>query len=186
MSPRPAYFEGKDDPGVPDAVGRALEALLEKVDAAALDTVWIFPPLRKGRREHGLIAAGCFRDPVPAGEGDPGNAAERPVGDPSGDSSERDRRLLVTLAYRAEETGKGIDFTARFSEEGEAPPERLPGIIEGVVRRAEAGSGEPRTVRIEGEPERIDDLLLETGREPAPVPEEEVPPQTETTEETRP
>lgn len=142
MTPERTYSRVEDDPGVPEALGQALEVLVEKLGARPIGTLWLFPPLRSGRREHGLICAALD------------------------DAMDGDRQLLVTLAYRAEETGKGVEFHSRFTEEGEAPPERLPVVIEGVVRRADAGSGEPRRVPIERDPERVDSLLVELGREP--------------------
>jgi hypothetical protein len=124
-----------EDPGVPGAVARALRRLDAEVGAAAVDRLWIFPPFRTGRRETGVVAAGCF------GEGD--------------------RRTLVTLAYRAEETGRGVSFESRFEEEGEAPAERLPGIMEGVVRRLDESAGDPRTVELGGDAERFLVILHE-------------------------
>ncbi|TVP58405.1 MAG: hypothetical protein EA351_03740 [Gemmatimonadales bacterium] len=159
MTPEPAYLKAEDDPGVPDALGQALEALLDSVSGRRIETIWLFPPLRKGRREHGLLCAGL------------GRSEDAPVADPDEPVETLpiealERHLLVTLAYRAEETGKGVEFGSRFTEEGEAPPDRLPVVIEGVVRRADAGSGEPRTIRVEGEEARIDEILTELGREP--------------------
>lgn len=155
MSRDPAYSRVEDDPGVPEAMGRALEALLEAVGGRRIETLWLFPPLRKGRREHGLLCAGCALTAAEEGEESPSDHPE----------PRSDRLLLVTLAYRSEETGKAVEFQSRYAEEGEAPPDRLPVVIEGVVRRADAGSGEPRSVRIEGDPERIDALLEEFGRD---------------------
>ncbi len=154
MTPEPAYLRAEDDPGVPDALGQALEALLEAAAGRRIETIWLFPPLRKGRREHGLLCAGL------------GSAEDRRNADPDADAEGPKRHLLVTLAYRAEETGQGVEFGSRFTEEGEAPPDRLPVVIEGVVRRADAGSGEPRTIRVEGDVARIDEILTELGREP--------------------
>jgi len=31
-----------------------------RLGPAAIDRLWIFPPLVRGRREWGLVAAGCF------------------------------------------------------------------------------------------------------------------------------
>ncbi len=77
--------------------------------------------------------------------------------------SATDRRILVTLSYRAEETGKGIHFESRFEEEGEAPADRLPRVMAGVVRRAQTGSGEPVSVQGSGEPLRLSEALREVG-----------------------
>jgi len=117
------------DPGVPGALPMALLHLEEHVPAPRIDRLWIFPPLARGRRESGLIAASCY--------------------------AELDRRLLVTLAYLAEETGKGITFTPVLQEEGDAPEDRIPRVIAGVVRRSGGSPGEPRCVRIGGDPEAL-------------------------------
>lgn len=143
MSPVSPYprTEG-EDPGVPEALGRALSELVGQVGAEALDVLWIFPPLRKGRREHGVLAAGCGA---------------------AGSGLEEDRRTLVTLAWTAEETGKGVAFETRFTEEGEAPPDRLPRIMEGVVRRAREHPGPARRIEVGGDPEQLRVLLARLG-----------------------
>jgi hypothetical protein len=118
------------DPGVPEAVGRALDELSFRIPPTEIDRVWIFPPLRRGRKETGVLAAGCY-----APEG---------------------RHLLVTVAYRAEETGRGVQFEATVHEEGEAPPDRLPRIMTGVVRRLrEEDPGDPRSEELAGNPVRF-------------------------------
>jgi len=119
----------EQDPGVPGALLRALVHLEEKVPLSRVDRLWIFPPMARGRRESGLIAASCY--------------------------AENDRRLLVTLAWRAEESGKGITFAPVFQEEGEAPEDRIPRVIAGVIRRAGGSPVEPRCVRIGGDPEAL-------------------------------
>ncbi len=121
------------DIGVPGAVAEALRLLRDRVRPEQLDRVWIFPPLVEGRTESGLVAAGCF-----AGG---------------------DRRILVTLSYRAEESGRGIAFQSSIREEGEAPRDRLPRVMEGVVRRAGKGLGAPRSVSLEGDPEALEALM---------------------------
>lgn len=123
------------DPGAAGALTEAVRRLGTEVGAEALDCLWVFPPIRKGRKEQGLVAAGCFR--------------------------EGDRRAVVTLAYRAEETGKGLSFEARIQEEGEAPVALLPRIMSGVVERAGEPYGEPRTVELRGELERLEALLAQ-------------------------
>jgi len=134
--PRPV-LEVDRDPGVPEAEGRALAELLVHVPAERVDGLWRFPPLRKGRRESGLLAAGVL-----------------PASDP--DAS---RRILVTLAWRAEETGKGVTFETTFAEEGEAPSDRLPRVMAGVVRRMDEAAGEPRYLPVGGDPEPLRALM---------------------------
>lgn len=150
MTTRPTYLPDEgDDPGVPEALGRAVAELVERVGPGALDVLWIFPPLRKGRRERGVLAAGCGPGP--------------------------ERQTLVTLAWTAEETGKGVAFEVRFAEEGEAPPDRLPRIMEGVVRRAREVPGTPERVELSGEPDRVRSLLRGLGVAPAPAPDDPSP-----------
>ncbi len=117
-------------------MARAIRALESQVGSQAVDRLWLFPPLRTGRRETGVVAAGCF-------------------------IAQDERRLLVTLAYRAEETGKGIAFQSTFQEEGEAPRDRLPRIMAGVVKRMDGTPGEPRTVELAGNPEAFQTIVQE-------------------------
>lgn len=131
---------------MPEALGRAVRELAGRVDAGELDALWLFPPLRAGRRESGLVAATRFA----GGE----------------------RRSLLTVAYRAEETGRGIDYRSSFEEEGEAPADRLPRVMAGVSRRSPGEPGEPRRVRLEGDRGRLEELLRELE---APSRNEELP-----------
>lgn len=126
------------DIGVPGAVAEALRRLAQRVPPERMDRIWIFPPLTQGRRESGVVVAGCFG----AGK----------------------RRTIVTMAYRAEETGRGITFEESFQEQGEAPPDRLPRVMDGVVARSEAGLEGPRSVRLDGDSTRFDALVVEWDR----------------------
>jgi hypothetical protein len=124
------------DPGVPEALPRTLIRLRERLGVSTLDRLWIFPPTRRGRREQGLIAVSTFQE----GE---------------------DRRGLLTLSYTAEHTGKGVTVEPVFTEEGEAPPDRFPAVMQGVVQRGGDGRGEPREVEIDGSPVKFEELLEE-------------------------
>ena len=98
--------------------------------------MWIFPPVCNGRREQGLVAVSTFQD----GE---------------------ERRSMVTVAYNAEQTGKGVTIEPSFTREGEAPADRFPGVMQGVVRRGGEEKGEPREVQIGGSPEKFEELMEE-------------------------
>ena len=124
------------DPGVPEALPRSLIRLRDRLGVGAVDRVWIFPPVRRGRREQGLVAVSTFLD----GE---------------------DRRAMTTVAYTAEHTGKGVTFEAALTQEGEAPPERFPAVMAGVFRRGGEGLGEAREVQIDGSAEKFEQLLEE-------------------------
>lgn len=125
------------DPGVPEALPRVLIRLRERLGVDTLDRLWIFPPVRNGRRERGLVAVSTFLD-------DAG-----------------DRHGMVTVAYNAEHTGKGITVEPVFTREGEATPDRFPRVMHGVVRRGGEEKGEPREVAIERSAERFEELLEE-------------------------
>ena len=125
------------DPGVPEAIPRTLIRIRDVLGAASIDRLWIFPPVRRGRREQGLVAVSTFVDDV------------------------EDRRSMVTVPYVAEHTGQGVSVAPTFTREGEAPPDRFPGVIEGVVRRSGDELGEPREIDIDGSAARFEELLEE-------------------------
>lgn len=125
-----------DDPGVPEALPRTLVLARGRLGAERVDRLWIFPPIRRGRRERGLVAASLFLE----GE---------------------ERRRIVTVAWTAERTGRSLTVDQAFHEEGDAPPELLPRVMEGVVRRAGEAYGEPREVEIGGDPDRFAALVDE-------------------------
>ncbi len=135
--PRPPQGDAASDPGVPEAIPRVLIRVRDQLGVPSVDRLWIFPPVRKGRREQGLVAVSTFLDDA------------------------EDRRCMVTVAYVAEHTGKGVTVTPSLTREGDAPPDRFPGVIEGVVRRSGDELGEPREVEIDGDPARFEELLEE-------------------------
>lgn len=144
---------GDADPGVPEALPRTLRIVAERLGVETLDRLWIFPPVMRGRREWGLVTVSRF-DVVPA----PGEAA--------GDA---DRRRLYTAAYTAERTGRGLVIEPVLSEEGTAPVDRFPRVMDGVVRRSGDQRGEPREVAVAGDPDTFARLVAELD---AALPEE--------------
>ena len=147
---------------MPEAVPRGLQRLLHRYGGEALDRVWIFPPLVSGRRESGLLVASVFID-----------------------GPEAERRVLVSSPYAAERTGKGLRLDWTLQEQGEAPADRFPRVVDGVVRRAEKDLGEPRELIVEGDAavvlevlggypeELLDPGLPPRAQESEPVAEEE-------------
>jgi hypothetical protein len=123
--------------GVPEALPGALRMLAERLGAESLDRLWIFPPRVRGRKEWGLVAVSRYH------------------------AESEDRRLLFTAPYTAERTGQGPVMEFGLEEEGEAPPDRFPRVMLGVVRRSGEELGEPREVVIGGDPERFQDLIEE-------------------------
>lgn len=129
--------------GVAGALTEAVRRFGVQVAPERIDQLWVFPPRLRGRTESGVLAAGCFL--------------------------EGDRRLLVTMAYQAEETGKGIAFSSTFHEEGEAPEGRLPQVIAGVVRRSAEEGGAPRTIALQGDPALFQSLIDELSADAGPL-----------------
>ncbi|HZD05379.1 MAG TPA: hypothetical protein VE173_10685 [Longimicrobiales bacterium] len=140
-------MRGDADPGVPEALPRILRAVAERLGAETLDRLWIFPPVVRGRREWGLVTVSRYEAPAPE---DADEVAEG-----------RDRRRLYTAAYSAERTGRGLVVEPVLSEEGTAPLDRLPRVMDGVVRRSGDQRGEPREVAIAGDPDTFATLVAE-------------------------
>ena len=136
----PVGGKGGDSP-VPEAMIRILEFVREKIPLETVDRIWIFPPLVRGRKEWGLVAVSCLTE------------------DP-------ERRDLLTARYSAELTGQGLTFESGLTSEGSAPPDRLPRVMDGVVRRSDLQLGEPREEKIGGDAERFQALLHSMGQEP--------------------
>jgi len=123
------------DPGVPEAIPRTLQMMVRRLGESEIDRLWVFPPLIAGRKERGLMAASCF--------------------------TEDGARRLYTAPYSAERTGTSLLIENGIAEEGQAPAERLPRVMQGVVRRSETDLGEPRMVQIAGDPQKLRALLDE-------------------------
>ena len=121
---------------MPEALPRTLVATRSRFPPERMDHLWIFPPIRRGRRERGLVAVSLVLE----GE---------------------ERRRLVTVAYSSERTGAGLTLEQVVHDEGDAPPDFLPRIMEGVVRRAGEAYGEPRVVEIAGDPALFASLVDE-------------------------
>jgi hypothetical protein len=135
-------------PGVPEALPRVVQRVAQAWPVERLDRLWLFPPLIRGRKESGLVAVSCRVEPSPdpdAPDGEPRGTPRSPAPDVAAD-----RRLLVTVSYAAERTGKGLDLEVQFEEEGEAPADRLPRVMAGVVVRSGIQLGDATELEIGG------------------------------------
>jgi hypothetical protein len=121
-------------PGVPEALPRTLHRIVEHLGLESIDRLWIFPPLRRGRREWGLVAASVY-------------------------TQDLERRRLHSASSTAERTGQGLSLVHDLKELGDAPPDRFPRVMEGVVRRAADELGEPREIVLEGKGETFEELM---------------------------
>jgi len=130
----PQAIESSRDPGVPEALPRVLIRVRDHFGSELIDRLWLFPPVRRARREHGLVAVSTFL------EG-------------------QQRRAMVTVAYTAEHSGAGVSIETRFTQEGEAFPERFPAVMLGVVNRTKETPGEAREVEISGSGQKFEELM---------------------------
>ena len=106
-----------------------------------MDRIWIFEPVRRRRRESGLVVVNV-----------------RPAAR---------RSSVLSLAYTAAETGTGVEVSDELVWLGEAEPELLPQVAQGVARRA-AGRGSGRRLpfrefRVDGSEERYSELVAGVG-----------------------
>ena len=127
-------IESSRDPGVPEALPRVLIRVRDHFGSELIDRLWLFPPVRRGRREQGLVAVSTFL------EG-------------------QQRRAMVTVAYTAEHSGAGVSIETWFTQEGEALPERFPAVMLGVVNRTRETPGEAREVEISGSGQKFEELM---------------------------
>ena len=128
-----------DDPGVPEALPRTLQHIRAETAAERIDGLWIFPPLKNGRRERGLVAVSLFLE-------------------------EGERRRVVTVSYTAERSGLELRVDPTVSEEGVV---RRAGEEHGDPRHVEIEGSEEayRTLLDEFDPELLDPALLESEAE---------------------
>ena len=127
-------IESSRDPGVPEALPRVLIRVRDHFGSELIDRLWLFPPVRRGRREQGLVAVSTFL------EG-------------------QERRAMVTVAYTAEHSGAGVSIETWFTQEGEAFPERFPAVMLGVIDRTRETPGEAREVEISGSGQKFEELM---------------------------
>ncbi len=130
----PQAIESSRDPGVPEALPRVLIRVRDHFGSELIDRLWLFPPVRRARREQGLVAVSTFL------EG-------------------QQRRAMVTVAYTAEHSGAGVSIETCFTQEGEAFPDRFPAVMLGVVNRTKETPGEAREVEISGSGQKFEELM---------------------------
>lgn len=145
FAPIPETHEAGDDDqdgdDLPDAPLFALLRTLEQeITPDRMDRVWIFPPRRIEVGETAVVVVAAF-----------------PEADP-------ERRRVYAAHYTALDDSD--QHRLAVAEYGTAPPERVGRLVEEVVERIKDGpTGAPRSIRIEGEPRRWDEMLYELAGE---------------------
>jgi hypothetical protein len=138
-----------DDAGAPHALLQRVAAL---VPVPLIDYIWIFPARRIAIGESVVVVVGAFHEP--------------------------ERRRVITAHFTIARNRKGVATVGeRFDEHGSTPPDAVPRIVQGVLRRLGEDIGaDPREVLIDGRQDRWNEIIVELGGRPAPT---EVPAVTE-------
>ena len=127
-----------------EAARQLLRELPATVPVARIDRVWLFAPREVAGKESGLLVLSL----LPEGEED------------------GSQRRVVTIRYEAERTRGRLRRTDTVAEQGSAPAERIPRLIEGVLRRLRDEAAEPVTHAIGGVPDRWHAWLATLGAAP--------------------
>ncbi|HET9983186.1 MAG TPA: hypothetical protein VFQ38_06355 [Longimicrobiales bacterium] len=108
-----------------------LEALARAIPIASIDELWLFPPRRLGPAESTVVVVSAFAE-------DPG------------------RRRVLTARYSVSQDAKGQPAVQEeLTEHGTAPADRIPRLVEGVLRRLdEPADAAPKHLRVEGSEDR--------------------------------
>lgn len=143
FAPRPDHDtddeEGHD--GLPDApLFALLRTLAGEIAAPRIDRVWIFPPRRIEVGETAVVVVAAFTE------------------------TGADRRRVYAAHYTALDDSD--EHRLAVDEYGTAPADRVGRLVEEVVERIKEGpAGAPRSMRVEGEERRWDEILHELAEE---------------------
>ena len=121
-----------------------LRELPARVPVERVERIWLFAPREIGERESGLLVLSLLSD------------GTRPEG----------QRQVVTWRYEAERVRGRLRRTDAVTEEGWAPSERIPRLIEGVLARLGDKRENPASEEIAGSETRWVALLESLGAAP--------------------
>jgi hypothetical protein len=121
-----------------------LRELPSRVPVERIERVWLFAPREIGAKESGLVVLSLLPD------------ADRPEG----------QRQVVTWRYEAERVRGRVRREDAVGEEGWAPAEWIPRLIDGVLARLGDESENPIEEAIDGSGERWNALLAGLGIAP--------------------
>lgn len=147
----PSWLTGKADAASLPAL---LEALATQIDPAAVDELWLFPTRRVAGVESTVFVLALLEPD--------------------------ERRRVITAHVRATRNKRGEpNIETRLDEHATAPAERLPRVIDGVLKRLsdDYASTPPSNARIACSPERwhaVIDMLTSV-RPGEPLPESLLP-----------
>ncbi|MFO7893279.1 MAG: hypothetical protein R6U63_06085 [Longimicrobiales bacterium] len=145
FAPRPEHDTddeaGDEDDGLPDApLFALLRTLAEEIAPPRIDRVWIFPPRRIEVGETAVVVVAALTE------------------------TEADRRRVYAAHYTALDDSD--EHRLAVDEYGTAPADRVGRLVEEVVERIKEGpAGAPRSMRVEGDQRRWDEILHELAEE---------------------
>lgn len=140
------------NPPLSEALQLLLLELTTRFPPEVVDRVWIFAPREIAGRESGLVVLSLTE----------GAAA-----------STEDRRQLVTWRYEAARERGKLRRVDTIAEQGWAPRDRIPRLIEGVLARLGDAAETPLVEAVGGDPARWSEFLLSVGIVPVDPPYEE-------------
>lgn len=127
----------------PPTPSEALRQLLRDLPAIvaveSIDRIWIFSPRENAGKESGLLVLSLL------------------------EGEDSDQRVLATLRYDAERRKDGLRRTDDLTEQGRAPADRIPPLIDGVLRRMPDAAEDPIMHEVRGDAERWAVLLESIG-----------------------
>jgi hypothetical protein len=124
-----------------EAQRELLRELPGRVPVERIERIWVFGVRQVGERESGLIVLSLLPPPERA----------------------EDQRQVVTWRYEAERVRGRLQRSDAVAEEGWAPAERIPRLIEGVLARLRDETENPVTETIGGSERRWTALLQSLG-----------------------
>jgi hypothetical protein len=127
-------------PAVTEALQQLLREIAPRFPPEVIDRVWIFAPREIGGKESGLVVLSLHAD------------GER-----------ADTRRLVTWRYEATRERGRPRRSDLVTEQGSAPTERIPRLIEGVLARLGDAAETPIAEAVAGDPERWNAFLASLG-----------------------
>jgi hypothetical protein len=172
------------DPLLSEALQLLLRELTTRFPPEIVDGIWVFAPREIAGRESGLVVLTLTEVPAAsvtkgaaestiAGAAPSTTEPEAPRMTEPAAASKDDRRQLVTWRYEATRERGKLRRVDTITEQGRAPRDRIPRLIEGVLARLGEAAETPLVHAIAGDPGRWGEFLLSVGILPVDPPYEE-------------
>jgi hypothetical protein len=137
---------------VSEALQLLLRELTSRFPPEVVDRIWVFAPREIAGRESGLVVLSLTEAAA---------------------VSTDDRRQLVTWRYEAARERGKLRRVDTIAEQGWAPRDRIPRLIEGVLARLGETAETPLMEEVRSDPRRWSEFLRSMGIAPVDLPYEE-------------